>query len=110
METIDDDAVFQTQVIKAPKGQPVLVSFMATWCGPWRAIKPKLDELEASYKNRVTFVAVDVDGAEQTAASVDINSLPTFMMFIDGKEQKGTFSGANSDKLVSELLKPYALG
>ena len=32
------------------------------------------------------------------------------MMFIDGKEQKGTFSGANSDKLVSELLKPYALG
>ena len=108
METIDNDAAFQTQVINAPKGRPVLVSFMTTWSGPWRQIKPKIEDLESSYKDRVTFVAVDIDGDEDTAATFNVTAIPTFMMFIDGKEQKGTFSGANSDKLVSDLLKPYA--
>ena len=52
METIDDDAVFQTQVIKAPKGQPVLVSFMATWCGPCHQELPLLSDYAAKHADR----------------------------------------------------------
>ncbi len=64
---------------------PVLVDFYADWCGPCRMLAPTLEEI-SSERNNVKIVKVNVDEAEKVAQQFGIMSIPTLMVFKNGKE------------------------
>lgn len=80
--TLTDDN-FSTEVLQA--GLPVLVDFWATWCGPCRVIAPIVQELSSEYEGRAKVGKLDVDTAQKTAAEFGIRSIPTLLIFKEGK-------------------------
>ncbi len=64
----------------------VLVDFYADWCGPCRMLSPVLERLAKDIQGKAKIVKVDTDKAEKTAASFRITSIPTLILFKDGKE------------------------
>ena len=78
-----DDATFKQMVLEAKK--PVLVDFWATWCKPCLAVAPIIDELSNEYDNKVTFLKMDIDHSPKTPASFGIMSIPTLLIFKNGK-------------------------
>ncbi len=77
------DANFDELVAKSDK--PVLLDFWAEWCGPCRAIGPKLEEIAQEMGGKVKIMKVDVDSNQNTAAQFGIRSIPTMIMFKGGK-------------------------
>jgi len=80
------DADFDQVVLKA--ATPVLVDFWAPWCGPCRAITPIVEELAGEYAGRISFAKVNVDENPKTASGYSIMSIPTLLLFKDGKPFK----------------------
>ena len=78
-----DDSTFEQIVLKANK--PVLVDFWAAWCKPCLAVAPILEELANEYDNKVNFVKMDIDHSPKTPASFGIMSIPTLLIFKNGK-------------------------
>ncbi len=70
--------------IKASK-IPVVADFWAAWCGPCRMIAPVIDELSKEMAN-VKFVKINVDEEQELAANFGIMSIPTIIIFKNGKE------------------------
>ena len=77
------DAEFQAQVLQAPK--PVLVDFWATWCAPCRMIAPVVDELQTELGDKVRILKMDIDANPQTPMQLGILSIPTLIIFKDGR-------------------------
>ncbi len=99
---IGDDN-FETEVLKSDK--PALVDFWAPWCGPCRAIAPVLDELAVEYKDRVKIAKINIDDHQKTASSYGIRSIPTLMLFKDGKAQETIIGLVSKDRLQGLLKK-----
>ncbi|HEX4961930.1 MAG TPA: thioredoxin [Thermoanaerobaculia bacterium] len=79
--TITDDN-FESEVLKSNK--PVLVDFWATWCGPCRAVAPVLDQI-AEENDGILIAKLNVDEQQQIAYQYQVSSIPTFILFKDGK-------------------------
>ena len=77
------DANFKDEVLSADK--PVLVDFWAEWCGPCKMIAPTVAELAIEYEGRFKITKLDVDTHYQTAGSYGIRSIPTLLIFKNGK-------------------------
>lgn len=79
------DSEFQKDVLDASQDTPVVVDFWATWCGPCRAMAPHLDAIAGEFEGKLRIVKVDVDNNQKTAVTYGIQSLPTLLVFKDGK-------------------------
>ena len=78
-----NDASFDEQVINSDK--PVLVDFWAPWCGPCRMVAPIVEELADEYAGKVEFVKLNTDDNPNTAVTYGIRSIPTLLVFKEGK-------------------------
>jgi thioredoxin 1 len=94
------DTNFQAEVIEADK--PVLVDFWAPWCGPCRIVQPVLEEM-AGEREDVKFVKLNVDDNQQTAASFDVLSIPTLILFRNGQVAKKVIGALPKKRLQAEL-------
>ncbi len=96
------DADFDEKVLKS--SLPVLVDFYADWCGPCRLAAPIIDELSGTYAGKVTIGKLDVDANVNTASKYGVMSIPTVIMFKDGKEveRKVGFGGKSG---YEEMIK-----
>ena len=78
-----NNGAFETEVLKS--NVPVLVDFYADWCGPCHAIAPTIEALSNEFEGRVKFVKVNVDSNQEVASRYEIMSIPTIMLFENGR-------------------------
>lgn len=91
------DSSFSDDVINSEV--PVLVDFWAPWCGPCRMVGPILEELAADYEGKIKIAKVNVDEETQIAGSMGIRSIPTLVIFKEGKAVSTVIGAQPKDKL-----------
>ncbi|HBI01645.1 MAG TPA: thioredoxin [Chitinophagaceae bacterium] len=84
---------------------PVLVDFFAEWCGPCKLMKPVLEELHARLGDKVRILKIDVDKSPSVAGALQIQSVPTLMLFQHGKtlwRKSGVMQATQLEKIIEQ--------
>ena len=96
-----NDGNFRRKVIKSDV--PVLVDFWADWCAPCKMIAPVVEKIAREYSEDVKVAKLNVDENQSTASRYNVMSIPTLVIFEDGKEKDRVVGYAPKNKLVSKL-------
>lgn len=96
------DTSFKADVMESKK--PVLVDFWAEWCGPCRMIAPVLEELVSEIGDEAVIAKLNIDDNPETPAMLGIRSIPTLMLFKDGK-MVGTKVGVQSKTSLAAWIQ-----
>jgi thioredoxin 1 len=94
------DNNFQAEVLESE--HPVLVDFWAPWCGPCRVVAPVLEEINAEREN-LRVVKLNVDENQQTAATYQVLSIPTLILFRGGQVAHKVIGALPKKRLEAEL-------
>lgn len=92
------------ELIQSPK--PVLVDFYAEWCGPCQMMKPRILDVAERMGDDVKVIQIDIDKEKELAERFRIQSVPTLIIFKNGKQQWRQ-SGVISAHALMQLLKEY---
>ena len=90
-----------TEAIKSQK--PIMIDFWASWCGPCRMLSPTIDSLSEEYDSQIDVGKVNVDEQGALAAQFGIVSIPTVIIFKDGKEVKRMIGVHDADEYRDEI-------
>ena len=96
------DTNFKTEILGSKL--PVLVDFWAVWCAPCRAIAPHVEALAKDYDGKVRVGKCDIDSNNEIATQYDIRSIPTLLVFKEGKVV-GQVVGAVPKTKIEDLIK-----
>ena len=95
------DENFEKEVLQSDL--PVMVDFWAPWCGPCQMAGPVIDELAEEYEGKVKIGKLNVDDNQQVAMKYGVMSIPTVILFKDGKEV-GRKIGFAGKQMYEDLL------
>ena len=93
-----DDKNFKEKVLEADK--PVLCDFWAEWCGPCKQISPILSELAEDYKEKILIAKVNIDENPEVPSNYGVMSIPTLILFKDGKSVSSQIGVAEKSSLT----------
>ena len=97
---------FEQLVVQNSMHKAVLVDVWAQWCAPCKVLMPILEKITASYQGELLLAKVDCDVEQDIVARLGVKSLPTVVLFKDGKPVDG-FTGAQSESDIRALLAKY---
>ena len=100
------DATFEKEVLQEEK--PVLVDFWAEWCQPCQMVDPVVDELSNEYVGKIKFGKLNVDENVNIPGNYGIMSIPTLMVFKNGKPFKTMVGVQGKDTLKKALDEALA--
>jgi len=102
------DRDFEEVVLKAK--QPVLLDFSAMWCGPCRALAPVLERVAASYRRKAIVAKLDVDKSPETSSRYHVSSIPTLIVFQNGKAAEKSVGLQEEARLAAMLDRALEAG
>ena len=96
---------FESEVLKSEI--PVLVDFYADWCGPCKMMAPVVEKLAEEYEGRLKVGKLNIDENMQIAQQYRVTSIPTFIVYKDGKQEAnylGAMSAAELKNKIEQVL------
>jgi thioredoxin 1 len=100
-----NDSDFKTAVLES--SVPVLLDFTAVWCQPCKQIAPLLDQVQDQLGAKIKVVKIDIDHNMETPSSFGVQSIPTLLLFKDGKvvdRRVGALNKAALDQFVGRVV------